>query len=1140
MNLGPFRLHERIGEGGMGAVWRAVHTRTGVEAAIKVIAQAADPERVAAFEAEVRSIAQLDHPRIVRVYDYGTVPRGAEVDGFRPGSPFLAMELVRGSVADIELPAGWFRMRQVVLEVLDALARAHARDIVHRDIKPSNVLGRSGHLRLADFGIAHAVATPKDVSRSGTPYFMAPELFGDVGLIGPQTDLYAVGCMAYLLLRGSYPFDGNNAVAVATQHLLSPFPLENIEPPLQGWFARMTAKDPRDRFAFAADAAQALLQVDTESVVAAGPRIEDGAAPPLPAISASQTLPLFTLDNSVGVGVDPNRRDHRVPSDHDTVVDPPALQHLSRADPPTIEDLPRMATAPRTGFSDGHRWREATSDPSGGFDPLWGTGLRLFGLRAHALVGRDDARAAIWTALMRALETKRSHAIFLRGPQGVGKATLATWLSERAYEKGLAENVRFPADADPLRAAGELALRRFRRETPEELVDVLGGSLDDDERAALLTVARAAIRRGPGPQNLAHRWQLLLWALRIWSVGRPLILRFENLLPDTLAWSFVEHIQVEGVGGLQGPPVVAVCTIAPHAKGPNADVVSPETTTSLSNPATTVEVGPLGPGEMNLVVRNLLPLESGLTARVVQAAEGIPAHAVTQISAWVERDVLELTADGYRLADDGPVSSELSDIWRSRLLEVVGADDALRGALHVAAAIGPRVSHQAWESVCRARGLELSPSWVTRLLDTGLAVGTAASWRLRSDALVAFLKSDAKRLGSWAQVNLACADCLAEGAPDQLGTFLEEAGELMAAARAYLAAAEATETVSDYITGTRLVAECVRVLDALSASDSLLAFRARLRHARLISLDRVSEATVAASSIAQTAAERAGDPDDPDASWYGIYAAATLILARMARKRVELHEASRLYARARDAFARLDDAIEVAGCEQGLGMCAAARGEYDAAKDHYESALRTLDGRDPLVAGWCANGLGDVVKYQHDLDGALRWYGVALRQFQEAGNLYGVMWCVHDIARVHRKRGDLDAALEGFSRTLRIARTLGQRIVAPRLNFAITRVQRGDFAAARALIVDVLDESRRRGVPGETGIAMLCLLPCLAHDGAWDAVAEYLNEGSALIGALVDPELAQMARVAENLAKLSGRVELAQKLDEFAARHEKQ
>ena len=215
--LGPYTLVEKIGEGGMGAVYRASHALLRRPTAIKIL----PPERagemdLARFEREVQMTSLLTSPHTVSVYDYGRTPDGL----FYYAMEFLdgidLEELVR---RDGPMPPA--RVVHVLRQVCEALGEAHAIGLIHRDIKPANILlchrgGRPDNAKVVDFGLVKNLSTADsrvtlDGTAVGTPHYMAPEALQTPDRIDARSDVYALGATAYFLLTGSTVFEGTLA-----------------------------------------------------------------------------------------------------------------------------------------------------------------------------------------------------------------------------------------------------------------------------------------------------------------------------------------------------------------------------------------------------------------------------------------------------------------------------------------------------------------------------------------------------------------------------------------------------------------------------------------------------------------------------------------------------------------------------------------------------------------------------------------------------------------------------------------------------------------------------------------------------------------------------------------------------------------
>jgi hypothetical protein len=224
--LGAYVLGDKLGEGGMGAVFRAEHALLKRPAAVKLLLpERAGPESIVRFEREVQLTAQLTHPNTVAVYDYGRAP---------DGTFYYAMELLDGLSLEALVarhgpqPPG--RVIQILLQAASALSEAHALGLIHRDIKPANILfcqrgGLPDVVKLVDFGLVKdmsggaEVALTRGDTLTGTPLYMSPEAILDPASIDPRADIYGLGGVAYHLLTGVPPYSGRSLMEICAQHL---------------------------------------------------------------------------------------------------------------------------------------------------------------------------------------------------------------------------------------------------------------------------------------------------------------------------------------------------------------------------------------------------------------------------------------------------------------------------------------------------------------------------------------------------------------------------------------------------------------------------------------------------------------------------------------------------------------------------------------------------------------------------------------------------------------------------------------------------------------------------------------------------------------------------------------------------------
>ena len=262
---GNYRLVSRLGAGGMGEVFKGVHETIGSKVAIKVLHATAARERSAQerFMLEAKAVNRIDHPGVVKVIDAGRLDNGR---------PFLVLELLDGHSLHELKKRGKLALDdacRAMIDVLDALAAAHAAGVIHRDLKPANVFRtRDGRTVVLDFGIAKLMDANAPArltltgSAVGTPHYMAPEqIRGEQPT--PAFDIYAVGVMLFELLCGRRPFDNAGEQTVMQGHLeRRPPPPRALEPSIpiavQDIILKALAKDPARRFASAADMRDAL------------------------------------------------------------------------------------------------------------------------------------------------------------------------------------------------------------------------------------------------------------------------------------------------------------------------------------------------------------------------------------------------------------------------------------------------------------------------------------------------------------------------------------------------------------------------------------------------------------------------------------------------------------------------------------------------------------------------------------------------------------------------------------------------------------------------------------------------------------------------------------------------------------------
>jgi tetratricopeptide (TPR) repeat protein/predicted Ser/Thr protein kinase len=285
--LGGYELRDKLGEGGMGAVYLAHDPTLDRSAAIKIIrAETLTPEGKERFLREARSCSRINHPNIITVYAAGE----------ENGTPYMAMELIEGRTLRNVMhdgPVAWRTATKWLVELLDALQRLHAEGIIHRDLKPENIMvTRDGIIKLMDFGLAH-LTTQTAITQEGTtlgtaPYMSPEQVMGK--RLDARSDLFSLITIYQEMLTGMYPFGGDHAMSIMYAiRNEPPAPLSLREPDfpaaLKAAVARAFEKEPEKRYADAGSLRRAVLEAAPE--IGSGVRVVKA--------SARRTLALTTI-----------------------------------------------------------------------------------------------------------------------------------------------------------------------------------------------------------------------------------------------------------------------------------------------------------------------------------------------------------------------------------------------------------------------------------------------------------------------------------------------------------------------------------------------------------------------------------------------------------------------------------------------------------------------------------------------------------------------------------------------------------------------------------------------------------------------------------------------------------------------------
>src|SRR5688572_13506680 len=274
--VGRYEIESLIREGGMGEVYSAHDSNLGRRVALKILPshRTSDPDRVARFVREARASSALNHPSIVAVHDAGS----------EGNVHYLAMELIDGEPLSAwrRKSRGLSRLIEVMAQVAEGLARAHAHGIVHRDLKPDNIMiSREGYAKIVDFGVAKltervgpraahtGITTP--TSRVGTTAYMSPEQV-EGRFVDHRADVFAFGTVLYEMIVGRNPFASPQYADTLHNIIHLDPPLDEIPERVRRIVRRCLRKDPEERYQSIKDAALDLREIQAEDDRVAVPR----------------------------------------------------------------------------------------------------------------------------------------------------------------------------------------------------------------------------------------------------------------------------------------------------------------------------------------------------------------------------------------------------------------------------------------------------------------------------------------------------------------------------------------------------------------------------------------------------------------------------------------------------------------------------------------------------------------------------------------------------------------------------------------------------------------------------------------------------------------------------------------------------
>jgi tetratricopeptide (TPR) repeat protein len=1094
----------------MGIVWKGVHRQAGLPVAVKVVVDAGE-ELDQALQHEVRAVAGLDHPHIIRIWEQGRVDRAAAraAEGRLPmRSPWFAMELADGGRIGTGPPPRWGELREQLLQLLSALAHAHARGVLHRDIKPGNVLfstqGGTRAPKLTDFGVGWRVDGLAGPIRGGTPHWMAPEQFlDDRGLQGPWTDLYALGCLTYALLAGHPPYRARPSQApghfeeLREAHLHTPFPpippQSSVPPGFEAWLSGLVAKDPGRRWPHAADAAAALAAL-------AEPEGE------LPSVSLEEA-PTVQMGSRTGApGL--------------TASVPPSRRRSPGPPPPFPPDWRAVGLPP------------GAPAPAGPMR-LGGVGLGLVGLRPIPVVGRAQEQDAAWAALSEVARDGQPRLVLFEGPAGFGKSRLAEWLAGTAEEAGAAGVLRavYGAEQGLREGLPGLVARHYRLDPALDRPGVqrevarllpLEGERDPDEAFRVAALVRP--ERGDEGQTEEQRALVMERLIRRKAQGRPALVWLEDVHHSLEGLALARRLLAHGA-----LPVLVVATVQEEALAERPAVaqaleglldVAPERVTRL-------RVGPLVESERARLVQELLGLTGELAARVEARTEGNPLFATQLVGDWVQRGLLEPTPLGFRLQDgvQPTLPESISSLWERRIAASVrGGGERWRSLLELAAALGQQVELPEWQAAAAQVGLTVPEALVTRVLqqrlmrlEPGSPLRLSFAHGLLRESLL-HAAATGGRTGRWHRA--AAGMVRARGGADadeRAGRHLLVAGDVDAAAPALLAAVQDRTRSGEAPAALELAAQLEAALAGRTDRQAWRAELAVLRAQALRILGHLAEARALV---------------DPYAAQAGQLPPRTRVYVLREHALARLHTAGvseELYGwllEAREAAWEVPAPTLAADIDIEEARALEYHGRVKEAGQAYARALALYEEHgDRRGEGDARLGLASVANKEGRQDEATAQATAAMARLSEQGSTWKILYCQTLLGEIARYRGDLAQAEAIYREVIaKYERLVCPRQTAlPRTNLALVLAAAGRYEEAARTLIEAEQGAAESGhVNLQRMVALLRAWPAAAL-GDWAAVDRGLEVGEGLLAErVVDPDLARAAEHTGALAKAAG------------------
>jgi eukaryotic-like serine/threonine-protein kinase len=1061
-----YRLHEKplLGEGGMGRVLRVHDVVLDCPVALKVVRPdlAADKRFRRLFDLEVKISARFTHPNIVPLHDLGSLG---------DGTPFLGLAFAdAGSFANLvdDESWDWSELRRLTVELLDALAHLHARDVLHRDLKPENILLHRGeddllHVWLADLGLAKASSKliKKRGRMEGTPGYMSPEQkAGEPREFGPWTDLYSLGIILWQLVTGDLPF-GTESTA-ADMPLPAFVPRLAVPDGLELVLANLLCTEPLSRYDLAADLKQELLGLKS-SDIAAGVRTGT-VAPSVDNLSTEREAP----DGSAP------RWNRPIPS----IL------------PAEIPDEPGMGATARAS-------------------------LALFTVRELPVVARDTYRQQLWDQAYAVATEKTPRVVVVSGEAGCGKSSLVTSVLRSLEEGGWAETVSLdyhspPGAEDGYQGAARALIRPWN-ETRESLVDRLArtlgraaGGVDDSVLEQCETLARwsgiclddeEAAALGYGLREVYRHLEAVSW--RGLSV----------LTLDDAQWAVEEgdglaiaEAVLQSATDGDDRSLLVVLTVRDEDISRDRDLKT-RVEALVEAGAEWIQVPRLDQAGMNRLLSESVNLDPQLARKVVSRCQGNPLFARQLLVDWSTRGwLVDVGGLRYGLAagvnSDSIIPDDARDLFRRRVAAIVETSEnsrRFRDTLHLSALAGLTQPKVLLESIAGAE-----------MADYIRACGL---WQRRDDSVyfdhgllyqVVLEEAEARQDVSYMHKRLARAwrkygEASGVDVSFRVGRHACLGGAWSMAAPCLLEAAEVAwqrGRTNELREASRLAVRACSVDPALQEVYG----RAVLWFAR--SFEAQGEAKEAGQQYARARGlcRESGDHVGDIQAGIGQGWAAL--------ECGELDEAAAFYSETMKASRGLKDLQLEALSIRGMAWLEQKKRNFDGADILFTRVLnRSHQLSDARGMASAALGQAFVARQTGAFRDAEELYEEAIETFREADDLVGVARALSGCATALRQQARWDEAQELLRESISISEDLGatKDLMEARLGLAEVYRDIEDVERARPIYENHLGWSLRQGnfegaIFAHLGLGMACM-----RERNTDGVFKHAEEAAALL-----------------------------------------